>query len=178
MTCPWVEIGNALKTELETARDASTFSIDDFTVRVGLGDFPEKLEDDEADGSRISPNPLVDIVLPVKPGMDLIGRPEVDHSVTYTMGLRQRLSSAYFRSDGAVDIDEIAELLNLFHELIKWVFPTSSDPSNGSLTVTANYHAMWTPPVEIVKVWDPHLLETAKQYCGIFRFTGSINEAL
>lgn len=178
MTCPWVEIGNALKTDLETARDASSFSDDDFTVRVGFGDFPEELQDDEADGSRLSPHPLVDIILPVQPTMDLIGRPAANHVVTYTIGLRQRLSSAYFKSDGSADVDKIAPLPNLFHELIKWVFPSTSDPSSGSITSTANYHAIWQPPVEIVKVWDPHLLETAKQYCGIFRFTGNIEEAL
>ncbi len=158
--CAPVLIGNGLKTALETARDASAFSIR-FDCRVSLGDFHYKLHDDAP------ATPLVDIVVQPDCSVDLSGRYQYDYLVPVVIGLRRRLSGG-MRTGGTFDLSEMAPLLNLFYELIEYIMPSEDNPMGRRMTGDAQYGTL-AEKVEIVQLYDRDLLETAKQYCGIFR---------
>lgn len=158
--CAPVVIGLGLKTALETARDAGSFSLR-FDCRASLGDFQYKLSDDAPS------TPLVDIVVQPGADVDLSGRYEYDHTVPVVVGLRRRLSSG-MRTAGSFDLSEMAPLLNLFYELIEFLLPSEENPMGRRMTGDALY-ATLAGKIEIVQLFDRDLLETAKQYCGIFR---------
>ena len=157
VNCPPIEIAEALVNALK----AETFSMP-FDCRAGFGDFPEKLEDDYGVGL------LVDVVLPVQPTVTLAGRFYYAHGNQLTIGLRQRLSSGKCLADGSFDMLEIAPLPNLLYEIIAWLLPSNENPQGRRFTLQAAT-ATFVPQIEFVKLWDPELLQQAKQYCGIFR---------
>jgi hypothetical protein len=138
-----------------------------FDCRAGIV-FDENLSDDKMD------RPLVDIVIPPTARMGMSGRYKYQHDTGATFGLRQKLSAAMFRDDETIDIDNIAPLLNLFYELLAWVFPSTESPL-GIRTSTAN--AVFIPPPEIMFVYHPQLLQTHKQYCGVFKGTFRVEES-
>ncbi len=159
--CGPVAVAKAMKDALITSMRADEFSMR-FDVRAGIV-YEERLPD-----MMKTPLPLVDIVLPVKPQLDLSGTPRYLHIMPITFGVRQRLTPAHFRDDDqSIDLDKIAPLLNLYYELVLWAFP-SSDNLQGIRTGTTT-RAVFAPPAEIVYLYEPDLLETAKLYCGIFR---------
>lgn len=158
--CAPVLIGNGLKAALETARDADAFSMR-FDCRASLGDFHYRLPDDAPS------TPLVDIVVQPDCTVDLSGRYAYDYLVPVLFGLRRRLSSG-MRTGGSFSLSEMAPLLNLFYELIEYIMPSEDNPVGRRMTGDAQYGTL-ADRVEIVQLYDRDQLETAKQYCGIFR---------
>ena len=169
--CAPVTILNGMKTAFETAVAAGTFSVP-FDCRAGIV-FDEKLPDLPGAGTSVL-RPLVDLVLPVTPAMQLTGRYWYTHEVAVTVGLRQVLSGAYYRDDGTIDLDKIAPQLNLFYELIDFVFPSSTNLEGMPIAALG---AKFQPPPDIVFMFHPELLQTTKQYCGVFRATFKLAEA-
>jgi len=166
--CAPVYIANGLKTAFDAAVVADTFSIP-FDCRAGIV-FDEKLPDLPGASNRVI-RPLIDIVVPVSPQMELTGRYWYTHRVPITVGMRQQLNSNHFRDDESIDLDAIAPQLNLFYELISFMFPSNASPKGMRID-----GVVIVPPPEIVFVYHPELLETAKQYCGIFRATLQLQE--
>jgi hypothetical protein len=130
--------------------------------------FDERLSDAKME------RPLVDIVLSSASQMSMSGRYKYQYEIPTTFGLRQKLTDATFRDDETIDLDNIAPLFNLFYELLAWVFPSTTSPL-GIRTATAN--AVFIPPPEISYVYHPQLLETHKQYCGVFKGTFRVEES-
>jgi len=160
VNCPPILVAE----ELAKALKAHRFSMQ-FECRAGFGDFPERLEDEYT-----SQVPLVDIVLPVKPTVDLAGRFYYAHGNEMTIGVRRRLMSGKYLFDGSIPMEIVAPHVNLMYELINWLLPSKDNPQGRRLSNDAGT-ATFVPQIEIVKLWDPELLQQAKQYCGIFRVT-------
>ena len=171
MNCPPVDIANNMVTVLEAARDAgSTFSTS-FMCKASLGDFQPKLE-----GEGLT-DTLVDIVLPVKPEIVISGRPELTHTMIMTVGVRKKLSSGHINPDGSFDLNEIAPLMNLFYDLIKFILPSDDNPI-GKRFYTDDWAAISDGTINIEFLWHPGLLVQAKQYCGLFRANLIVMEEL
>lgn len=158
--CAPVTIGIGLQAALRDAAAAGSFGTH-FDCRVSFGDFTYKLQDGEGETA------VVDIVVQPDCKVDLSGRYEYDHTVPVVIGLRQRLTSD-MRNDGIFDLDALAPLLNLFYDLIEFLLPSEANPMGRRMTGDAQY-ATLADRIEIVQLYDRDMLETAKQYCGIFR---------
>ena len=168
--CPVVDIANELVTNLRAESLSKTI-----TVRASLGDLPHKAEDDT---DLMTTNPLVDIVLPMQPTIELGDRAFAKlHSINVTIGLRQKLGDGAMTRDGMIDLAAVTPLFNLFYELIALFMPSSTYPT-GQYVETSTWSAVFTGPVEIMKLWDDQLLTAAPGlYCGAFRVPLQIKES-
>ena len=169
--CPPIDLAQAIKTAFDAGVAASDFTTP-FDCRCGIV-FEEKLP--ELPGANLAvKRPLVDICVQPNPKIDLIGRPRYGHVVPTRIGVRQVLSAACYREDGTIDLEKIRPQLTLFYQLMKYIMP-NADHRDGITLATVD--AAWLPPLEVVFAYHPDLLETTKQYCGIFQATFAMREA-
>jgi len=170
-TCPPIEIAEAMKTTFDAAVVAGTFSVP-FDCRAGIV-FEEKLPDLPGAGDRVL-RPLVDICIQPNPRIEVVGRPKFGHIVPVRIGLRQQLSSACYREDSTIDLDKIRPQLTLFYELMQFLMPSTTYPHG--MVLTGSY-AAFVPQINVMFAYHPELLQTDKQYCGIFEVSYMTREA-
>lgn len=171
MACAPIDVANAIKVALDAGVAASAFTLP-FDCRAGIV-FEERLPDMPGSGDRVI-RPLVDVCIQPTPKLDLMGRPRYSNMVPTRIGMRQVLSSACYRDDGTIDLEKIRPQLTTFYELMKFLMPNTTHREGYTLT---GVDAIWSPPMTILFAYEPDLLQTDKQYCGIFEVNYIVREA-
>lgn len=168
MACSFVSVGNAIAKEIRSARDASTFLVNEFEAACLWSEREHDLQ--TLDELRVDVAPLgyVD---------RLKTRGSWSQICSYQVGVRKRFSSEHRTRKGREFDAEVTFLIDLTSSVLRYFMPVRPDHQGRRLADVAV--ASWVEPKEgQTRVWiDWDSLRDLGQFSAWFPLTYEVAEA-